>query len=460
MEKKKINGEALLRIFYFTLYFVVALTIALNQPLHDTQPYYQNPPDEHARYMVPLYICNHGTIPTGYEAELYSEDVGVGWTYGFYTLLPYILQGYVMRIVKLCVTDDPLILLYTARLVNVVLGAIMAYVVLLIGRKLFPDRRLGWGFSFLVTFFPEAIFLHTYCNPDSMALLSTALMIYGLLRGYEDGFARNSCLIMSAGIILCALSYYNAYGYIVSCILLFAAYFVERRDGKWTVAWRGLLTKGAAVSALVLTCISWQFIRNFILYDGDFLGIETMQAMIKSYGVSRVTLANSGEPFYKLFTETDFLRDLKKNFIARYGSASIDGQRSLYRFYELVIGSGILSAVVFRRKEPLEAFGKDAGHRVFFHINMILCIAMPCILILRYVYAVDYQPQGRYIMPILVPLMFYVMYGLEKIPLWRKMPSRVQTLIVGAAICAIVWLLLVMVYRIALPLYQQTSVLG
>ena len=40
---------------------------------------------------VPLYICNHGTLPTGFEDELLSGDCK--WTYGFYTLLPYMVQG-------------------------------------------------------------------------------------------------------------------------------------------------------------------------------------------------------------------------------------------------------------------------------------------------------------------------------------------------------------------------------
>ena len=110
-------------ILYFVLFLIASLSVALFQPLADTPPLFQNAPDEHARYLVPLYICEHGTLPTGYEEELLSG--GVRWSYGFYTLLPYMIQGLCMRFVSLF-TDSPLALLYTARLVNVCCGLIMA----------------------------------------------------------------------------------------------------------------------------------------------------------------------------------------------------------------------------------------------------------------------------------------------------------------------------------------------
>lgn len=55
--------------------------------------------------------------------------------------------------------------------------------------------------------------MHTYVNPDSICMLSTALMIYGLLCGYEDAFSIKSCVLLTTGMVLCILSYYNAYGF-------------------------------------------------------------------------------------------------------------------------------------------------------------------------------------------------------------------------------------------------------
>lgn len=215
---------------YFTLYLLgflaLALTLALLQPLANTPPLYGNPPDEHARYLIPQFICKYGKIPTGWEEEV--RIPAYGFSYALYNVFPYIVQGYLMRFVSLF-TESEVVLLYTARLVNVTFGLLMAVVVYLIGKRVFRDDRFRWLFCFAVTYLPEGLFLHTYVNTDSCCMLSTAMMVYALVCIYQDGISLRNSLWMSGGIILCALSYYNAYGYIVSCILLFLLSFCRRR---------------------------------------------------------------------------------------------------------------------------------------------------------------------------------------------------------------------------------------
>lgn len=456
----KKNTEKGLTLLYFILYLAAALTIALNQPLNDTYPSLCNPPDEHSRYMVPLYICNHGTIPTGFEEELFSGECR--WTYGFYTLLPYMVQGYVMRFVNLF-TDSPLALLYTARLVNVTMGLVMAYIVLLLGKKLFRDSRVQWLFCFLVTFLPQSLFLHTYVNPDSMCLLSTALMLYGLVRGYGDGFSPKSCAILTLGVILCALSYYNAYGFIVGSILLFAAYFLRKENGKWKYDWKNCLKRGIVISIVVLLCVSWSFIRNYILYDGDIIGLTTKENFIKSFGIERETYYSQGKSLYSMLFGTVFFSDLLRSSIAVYGSVSLVTRRIVYRFYYLVFLAGILGVVLFRDRDtnsPLKnSFSGRKWLSVLFHAVMIFCMAMPLILLIQYAYTVDYQAQGRYILPGIVPFMYYISHGLEKLPLWTKSPRVLQNVLFAAMLAGIVSALLITVYVTALPIYMQTSVL-
>lgn len=147
---------------------------------------------------------------------------------------------------------------------NVLSGTAMAYVVYLLSRRLFSDAGMRWMSCFNVTYLPQCLFLHTYINTDSMYLLSTAIMILALTVAYQDGSTLRNCLLLSVGIILCALSYYNAYGYILSSILLFIAYFAVDRplfEAYKDYAWRQMLAKGILISAVVLLRISWQFIE-------------------------------------------------------------------------------------------------------------------------------------------------------------------------------------------------------
>lgn len=440
---------------YLAIYFVTALTIALHQPLHDTFPVLCNPPDEHSRYLVPLYICNHGTLPTGFEEELFSGECR--WTYGFYTLLPYMIQGYAMRFIRLF-TDSALALLYTARMVNVLSGALMAYVVVLISRILFQDKRMQWIFCFLVMFLPQSLFMHTYVNPDSMCLLSTALMLYGLLRGYGDGFSVKSCSILASGVILCALSYYNAYGFILSSILLFTAYFVKKEEGRWHFEWGPFLKKGLAVSAVVLLCIGWSFIRNFLLYDGDIIGLATKENFIQSFGITRDTYQSRGESLIAMLFGTNFFETLGNSFIACYGSMSIMTWNIVYRMYKLLFLAGI-SGLVLCRRGTGQTLPGSRPQRWFFHANLIFCILMPFILLVQYAYTVDYQAQGRYILPGIIPIMFYVCYGLQKLAAYIKIKEKWKNVMAACLMWGIVTALLLTVFGRALPYYLQVQVL-
>ena len=74
---------------------------------------------------------------------------------------------------------------------------------------------------------------------------------------------------------------------------------------------------------------------------------------------------------------------------------------------------------------------------------MLLCIVMPLILYLRYCYTIDYQEQGRYLLPALVPAMYYVAKGLEK--LGKKAQVCAGTVLVFCAL----W----QVFAVALPAY-------
>lgn len=455
-------------VFYFLLFLTASLSIALLQPLADSPPVFQNAPDEHARYLVPLYICRHGVLPTGYEEELLSN--GVRWSYGFYTLLPYMVQGYTMRFVNLF-TDSPLALLYTARLVNVGCGMLMAWLVLLIARKVFREERMQWVFSFLITFLPQALFMHTYVNPDSMCMMSIALMLYALLRGYGDGFRMKTCLLLAAGIILCALSYYNAYGYILSCILLFAAFFMKKRseDGKWQLMWRPLLKKGIFISIIVLLCIGWSFIRNYMLYDGDFIGLSAKEAYIAAGGVERVTYQNTGQSIFKMLFGTVFLPKLFASFIAAYGSMTIKSWIVVYVFYLLFFAFGILG-VIFVKGTPKTIPEEEAAvgralaagqlwQTRFFHANMVFCMLIPLALTIHYSYTIDYQAQGRYVLPALIPFSYYVCRGIQKI-IWRISDrkgwnDKIKNQLAAGLCIVIVLGLLITVYACALPEYLK-----
>lgn len=459
---KQFKIEHIIIFLYFTLYLVIGISMLIKQP-------YGNPPDEYNRYLIPSYIAEHGTLPNGYEKSI--RIPGYGFSYGFQPILPYMAQGYAMRLVQ-CFTSDASALLYTARAVNLLFGFVTALFVLLLSRRWFSDKRIIYLFAFLVTFLPQSIFIHTYVNTDSCCMMSIAIMLYGLTRGLSDNFSTSSNICMSVGIILCALSYYNAYGFILSCILLFTANFLSH---KRSFSWKPFLKKGGFICSLVLLGISWWFIRSFILYDGDFLGLETRDYCASLYAIptlhpdTRVTYQNQGYSFLEMLLESDFINLSTLSFIGIYGPMTIVTSIWVYRFYKLLFSGSLLLCLILNRRKisfPDTLYENRSAFRIFYHCNMIFCILIPCILSAYYSYTTDYQPQGRYLLPALIPFCYYCIRGLQKTWivllqfLQKKKPLRTVVynhVLTGFCIllCSVIIIcLLVTVYGYAFPYYE------
>lgn len=447
-------------IIYILGFLILTLSVAWSQPLANTPPLYGNPPDEHARYLVPKYICEHGVLPTGFEEEIRID--AYGFSYGLYNVFPYIVQGYVMRFVDLF-TDSEVILLYSARTVNVLFGVLMATVVYLLSKRLFEDRRFRWLFCFVIMYMPQSLFMHTYVNTDSCCLLSTAMMVYALVRSYQEGFNRKNNLWMSGGIILCALSYYNAYGYILSCILLLLAYFFEKKDGRISYNYKEMLKNGLFISVVVLLGIGWWFIRSYIVLDGDILGLATREKMSIEYGIpevnpeNKLTYQSMGFTVWEMMKQTQLFDGTFLSFVAAFGSMTILGNIWLYRGYKLLLGAGVLGCLyyIFNRKER----SKIDGKKIFFHINMLFCILMPILLMVYYAYTMDFQNQGRYVLPCVIPLMYYVVKGIEQLKKlhWKqyKLPGWLVNL--GVIFCFTIVIIgtIHMIYFVAMPIYRE-----
>ena len=76
-------------------------------------------PDEKMRYLVPTYIYRHGTLPAGWDEEVLNKMWGI--SYAFHPILPYILGGYLMRIVGIFNSSEHALLM-AARCINVFFG--------------------------------------------------------------------------------------------------------------------------------------------------------------------------------------------------------------------------------------------------------------------------------------------------------------------------------------------------
>ena len=270
---------------------------------------------------------------------------------------------------------------------------------------------------------------------------------------------------LSGGIILCALSYYNAYGYILSSILLFLAYFLNQKDGRWTYDWKKMLKQGCFISAVVLLGIGWWFIRSYIVLDGDLLGLKTRRLMAEQYAVELVnpltmqTFRDRGYSVWKMMSEMHTLKEALYSFIAVFGSMSIYGSQWTYRFYKLFFAAGGLGCVYYLADRKSRE--KIGWKKLFFHMNMGFCILMPLFLMIYYAYTMDYQHQGRYVLPALVPLMYYSVRGIQRLSGLRIKKFVVPDVLVNIGVVCCVLIIIIgvvnIIYFNALPMYLETG---
>ena len=87
--------EKICLTLYLIIFFGVALSIALNQAMVNTSPVFTNPPDEHARILVPNFIYSHGRLPSGYDEEVRIPMYG--YSYANTSIFPYIIMAMIMK---------------------------------------------------------------------------------------------------------------------------------------------------------------------------------------------------------------------------------------------------------------------------------------------------------------------------------------------------------------------------
>lgn len=415
MEKLKQNQKEICIeaafLFFVFCYYVMWARI---QPLNAS-------PDELMRYNIAQYIYEHHSIPRGDDPAV--RDAVWGISYAFTPILSYMISAVFMMAMSL-VTAKPAALLFAARMVSVLCGVGTVFFSLRIGKKMFEGRK-AWLFTSFIAFLPGAVFITSYVNTDSMAMMSTAIIVYYWICGLEDGWSVKSCVGLSVGISFCALSYYNAYGFILCSILLFGSSLLlqAKEEGDYRI----FLKRGALVTVLVLVMISWWFVRNYILYDGDLLGRTASGLCAEKYAAKgfkpsdKVTPQSSGMGFFEMLyskyppIEITWVELVSRSFVGRFGSLNIAMKPWMENNLMDFIKFGFLLSFL----HPVRTFALKVKNKIslqgIFHWCMMIALIIPNFLNAYYSYSSDFQPQGRYSLPMLVPLTYFMVRGYENL---------------------------------------------
>ena len=464
-KKKEINEKTEIFIFVF-LAFILLTTWAMTQP-------FNSGPDEQMRYSVADYIYkHHGALPGGDDPAVRNKVWGI--SYAYYPVVSYMVSALFMRISRLF-ADPGYSMFKIARMADVLFVTGAVYFVVKASGKLFPkekySREVRWLFAALAGFMPQAIFMGTYVNTDSLALLAAAMILYAWASYLREDWTWKNCILLAVGMAVCALSYYNAYGWILCSFFFFCFTVLLCREEAFSQRVRFLFSRGAVIAAVTLVLCGWWFIRNAVLYNGDFLGRKSCAECAEKYAQKDYrpslypTPAKLGWNWKDIILYQDpgwyhnWILTVCVSFIGTFGQMEIYMPYTVSKLYMLFFAVGIISVFFVKetfdlRKKMYVAQRKAVGNdrwkiktkvisrgwnkEGIFHLMMVFLIMIPVFLFLYYVYYSDNQPQGRYLMPALYPLMYFVTLGWNNILTKTVKNEKVRSLI-----CRVLTVLLV-----------------
>lgn len=405
------RNERKFKFIYLTIMFIIMLFWAVKQP-------YDYAPDEYMRYKVPEYIYNHGKLPLPDDKEVVVKEFNASYAY-YPTLLPAITSSVFMKLTSL-ITKNDTALLVAARLTSVLSGVIFIYFMMRIFDELIKDKKIKYLGIFLSSLIPQFVFLSSYVNNDSCAIMASSIIVYSWIKGLNDGWNFKNSITLSIGIIICALSYYNAYGWILLSVIIFIISFIKKSDEKITIDYKPLLKYGTFISIVVLVFVSYFFVRSYIVNNGDLLGIDSFLDACEEGGADylkpslRNTPQNLKMSYLEMLTTTRYGNSIWPittyiSFIGNFGYMKYKLPVLIYLGYTIIIGIGLIG--YFKRIKDIIKDKKS----LFFNLALISCIIIPIVLSIKYSYSTDYQPQGRYIYPMFTGFIIIITLGFEKL---------------------------------------------
>lgn len=400
-------------------------------------------PDEGMRYQIPAFIYQNGYLPHGADPAV--RDPLWGISYGFAPYLAQIIGAGFMKITS-AFTTDGFALLMAARMVNVLSATATVWFAIKISQRIFRGVH-RWVFVILIAALPQFIFLGSYVNNDCFAIFASSIIFYAWIIGLQENWPVKSCVMLGIGMGLCAMSYYNAYAWLLTSVILFffSALIIDREH------WRNrkFRIKIYVIAGIFVAIAAWWFIRSYIIYDGDFLGLNITEHYKELYAVDDLKPSNVQTVQQQGISVPSMLISMKWLLLTFCSAIGCFGSMDMWIPYWIYVVYGIIFVLGFiGMLMRFVAFVRSKGERDkakkwLLGICMLLTMAIPVALSIYYSYTSDFQPQGRYVLSMLLPFMAFVTLGLKTL---SEKIIRKQKAQRNAAVCFCVGMILITAY--------------
>ena len=446
---RAIQAETLLAAAVIVASFFVALLWAAIIPFGEA-------PDEPTHFDEARFIAEHNRFPVfDQETDLLQTSCAgpTGPCGTSYAVLPGVNYAISAGFMKLqhAFTGEPYDSLhFAARLTSVLSIPIYVFFLWMTAQLLLAQRLARVTALLLGSFIPQVAFIGGYVNADAFSLAVGAAVTYLSVRLLCNGYSRFMPLYGGVALGLLALSranYYPLFG-LFAVAWAFAAYRMWQQDGTA----RRLVLSSLATAALAAVIGGWWYIRNFQLY-GEPLGLDTINAAFDALAPLRQSPADRGATFTSLlFDDPVWTKSTFRSFWATFGWMAVFLNSRIYLLIEAML-FGAAAGLVIAAYRALSEHGRRVWQWGSSWAWLLLALLLPAAILLSAWTSLynDYQPQGRYLYPALIPVVLLTSHGLHS--LWDNGVYRqTVTLLVGGGM---VLLNLYSLIFVLVPLYYK-----
>jgi len=321
--------------------------------------------------------------------------------------------------------------IHLIRLMSVCMSAGTVYLTYRLVTELWPERHgLGVAAAAITAFNPMFCFIGGAVNNDNLATLLSALGLWLLVRqvrvhdvgtGSPPQSWWGDCVVLGCTLGAAVLTKSQALGLLPLTAL--AVTWVAWRRRSWHM-W----VSGAAITAGLVAVISgWWFVRNAILYEGDWMGIERF-IQILGYRVPPATLR-------QLWGE-------RQGFLMAYwglfGGVNVPMPGWTYRVLNGALVAGAAGLVLGAARAAVR-WARDRRAYAPVHVMQVALVALwPVVVVVLWAaWAVrTWSSQGRLVFAAMSAWSTWLAYGLSQLVPGRyrhTLPGAVGALLLGLA---------------------------
>jgi len=395
-------------------------------------------PDEPEHYALVEFVAEHGRLPLygepGFSVglmhgqthkrigdardrarigslRLHPQPVELRIPYLFVPQLPYVLNGWFNRVL-----GGPT--LGKARAFSALCVALLALLVFLAARSLWPDRMLAAGVAGLcVGLWPQISFLAAYVNDDAFATLSAGALVAACAWCQRGSFDRKRAVALGAAVGLLCSSKPTVLGLLLLLGVWFIGFSLHRIDGQRRLRGPGFRSRTLLAVSVALALAGPWLIRNALLYDGDPTGHRFVRRELREFvgslpagvlGPKQTLFMKSPElrPDPRSFTGV-WLQLSLSSFWARFGWMNVAAPRRAVVAALTVLAIGVVASFLLQCKRDINA--------LWWSVPWVFALPAFLLLMLGSVansYYADFQPQGRYLLGCVPGALLQIVGGL------------------------------------------------